>query len=99
MARKIMGGIKNPVKIEPRLVLLNSEGPLLTLYRINHNAFGLSDRKKILIALLSKDDVLRFVDGEGDIVDSDGNSWHYPEHKSYGAHRGKIEEFLNRKYE
>jgi hypothetical protein len=85
-----------PARSEPHISLLNSEGDILTLYKINENAFGIADRKKVLIALFSREDVLRFVEGEGDIVDSEGESWHYPDYSlGMKPSEEKLSKFLN----
>ena len=83
-------------RISPKLELLNSEGSILTLYRVNDGVFTLVDRWGTAIALFSKKDVLRFINGEGDVVDSKGNSWNYPEQSQcMKPSMERILEFLN----
>lgn len=81
-----------------KLELLNSEGPILTVVKIDgeKNSFKLIDQYK-KITVISRENLLDFIDGKIKITDSKDREWHYPS-ESYGIRQSihKINEFLNK---
>jgi len=81
-----------------KLELLNSEGPILTVVKINEDntVYKLIDQYK-KESIISKQDLLDFIDGKISITDSKNKTWHYPS-ESDGMKQSlhKINEFLNK---
>ena len=81
-----------------KLELLNSEGPILTVVKIDgeKDSFKLIDQYK-KESIISKQDLLDFIDGKIKITDSKDREWHYPS-ESYGIRQSihNINEFLNK---
>lgn len=81
-----------------KLELLNSEGPILTVENIDgeKDSFKLIDQYK-KITVISRENLLDFIDGKIKITDSKDREWHYPS-ESYGTKQSihKINEFLNK---
>ena len=64
------------------LSLLNYEGDVLKLKKLNDDAFAIHDQWDTVVEILTHDKVLEFIDGSRNIIDSSGKSWNWPE-----AHR------------
>lgn len=80
-----------------RLELLNSEGPILTVVKINKDniTYKLIDQYNVEIPI-TKEDLIYFIEGTIRITDSKNKIWHYPSEpegmKSNSIE--KIQEFL-----
>ena len=71
----------NTLSINPcELELLNYEGPVLKLVKMTDNKFHMIDQWKEEHSLLNRSQVLAFVTGETQVIDSRGNKYRYPEH-------------------
>lgn len=62
-----------------RLVLLNYEGPVLTLVQEGSH-FSVIDQWNTEVSHLARHEVLSFISGESKIRDSKGTHYTYPEH-------------------
>jgi hypothetical protein len=81
-----------------KLELLNSEGPILTVVKINEDntVYKLIDQYK-KITVISREDLVDFIDGKIRITDSKNKIWHYPsESDGMKPSIHKINEFLNK---
>jgi protein associated with RNAse G/E len=81
-----------------KLELLNSEGPILTIYKFKDNGVFIYSRQfyKKPKMLTSPEELIRFMSGEITFTDSDGKKWNYLEHsESMKPTQSKIDEFLN----
>lgn len=81
-----------------KLELLNSEGPILTVVKIDgeKDSFKLIDQYK-KESTISKEDLIDFIDGKISITDSKNKTWHYPsESDGMKPSIHKINEFLNK---
>ena len=63
----------------PKIELLNSEGPILIAERTGEDEYSIIDRIKNICAILSKDEIQRFVHEDLVIGDSLGDYWKYSE--------------------
>ena len=64
----------------PRIVLLNSEGPIFTAYRRQwgtHIRFRILDQWRIPVAVWSPAEAVEWVHGSSTLVDSHGREWIY----------------------
>jgi hypothetical protein len=57
--------------------LLNSEGPILKLIKSN-TGFTVIDEWKVKITTLTRDEIIQFIEGNLDIIDSQNQVWSYP---------------------
>jgi hypothetical protein len=57
--------------------LLNSEGPVLVLVKINENEFVIYDKANSIVEVLSKTEIMEFIHGELKLQDSLGKWWMY----------------------
>lgn len=78
----------------PKIELLNSEGPILTLKR-TANAFLMYDEWKFLVGKFSVESLDKFLAGKSTITDSNNRVWNYKE-QSEGMKQNheKLEEFI-----
>lgn len=72
----------NKTRVIPRLELLNSESPILMAYKVYAGTadefFMIVDEWKKQVNNFTHRELLEFVKGERDIVDSNGRIWNYP---------------------
>ena len=61
------------------MVLLNSEGPILTALRAEANEYVVYDTDDSIVAVLTLDEIQEFVHGTMILVDSFGKEWRYAE--------------------
>ena len=77
------------------LEILNSEGPVLKLVRVNINSFKVIDQWKEEVVTLNRAEVLAFISGEVKITDSRNNQYYYPEcSMSMKPDTAKLDHFL-----
>ncbi len=65
-----------------RIVLLNSEGPILTAYRRQwgaHTRYRVCDQWRVAVAVWSPEEMAEWVHGRSTLVDSHGREWIYAE--------------------
>jgi hypothetical protein len=61
----------------PSLVLLNSEGDILTAYK-EGESFHILDEYKKVIDVLSKENFINFINGDLILTNSEGEKFDYP---------------------
>jgi two-component SAPR family response regulator len=77
------------------LEILNSEGPVLKLVRVNINSFKVIDQWKEEVVTLNRAEVLAFISGEVKITDSRNNQYYYPDcSMSMKPDTAKLDHFL-----
>lgn len=83
--------MKNKKNKLPTIELLNSEGPLLKLTKSRGSFIVFDEWSNIVDVLLTSADVIDFIEGRREIIDSDDRTWHYPS-VSQGMKMATIEE-------
>lgn len=63
-----------------KLVLLNSEGAVLTAYKSlrNPGVFTIQDQHKKIVDIIDRMDFHQFINGNYTITDSNAKTWNYP---------------------
>jgi hypothetical protein len=69
--------MKNKNNREKRLGLLNFEGDAVWAKKAEDDEFVIYDQWDGIMEILSKQDFLRFLDGEIELVDGEGKKWNY----------------------
>lgn len=59
------------------LDLVNSEGPLLKLIK-SKKSFIIVDEWQVQLTILTKDEVIKFINGEFNLTDSHQRKWNFP---------------------
>lgn len=57
--------------------LLNFEGNVLTAKKIGFDSFKITDQYREIVSILDTTQLIEFLDGERELVDSKGKSWNY----------------------
>ena len=79
-----------------KLVLLNFEGNVITVEKINENVFFAYDQTNEFVEELSKEGLMNFLSGDITIEDSLGIVWNYTDSpKDAKPHDIQLEIFLN----
>jgi hypothetical protein len=65
----------NNKKRRKELELINSEGPILKLYKADDNEFVIYDQWDSIVEILTFDDLCLFFDGKILLTDSEGRKW------------------------
>lgn len=76
----------------PKIELLNSEGPIMTMYREDNTGYYIivHEQRNELIAILNEQEVYDFVHGDLEITDIDNNKY------KYGTYPGSMKPDLKR---
>ena len=78
--------------------LLNSEGPILKLVKIDANEFVIYDRDDSIVEVLDKSEIIEFIYGTKKLQDSSGKCWVYNEQTNdMKPNQNIIEEFIGYK--
>ena len=84
----------------PRMVLLNSEGAILTAYRqtwAGHTRYQIWDQWKVVVAVWTGSEVEEWLHGSSTLVDSRGREWIYTHHSgSMKPDLRALDEFIGR---
>lgn len=87
-----------PKKIEPnypKIELLNSEGPIITLKR-TRDAFLMYDEWKFFIGKFSFESITKFIEGKSIVTDSNQRVWNYKQQPDgMKCDSEKLENFIN----
>ena len=65
------------LKKHPKLVLLNSEGDILTAYKVD-DKFYMVDEYKKTIGVLCETEIVDFINGYSKLTNSEGEVFDYP---------------------
>jgi hypothetical protein len=89
--------MKNPRNnYKSKLVLVNSEGPIITAKKTHRNSYEIFDQWGALLDVWSQENIEDFVYKRLSITDTHIRTWIYPElSEGMKASPEKIKEFLN----